>query len=110
VGEDGVPVLCEIASRAGGLAIPSIVAAVTGVDLHKESVLGQLGLEHSPLGPRLAASAGYVSGSYAPREIPFEWVTSTRTRGKAFEAVVTGASHAEVRSRLTELAEFLEAA
>lgn len=108
VGEDGVPVLCEIASRAGGLAIPPIVEAVTGVDLHKESVLGQLGLEHSPLGPRRPVSAGYVSGAFTPREIPFEWVTSTRTRGRAFEAVVDGASHSEVRTRLAELSRFLE--
>jgi len=54
--------LCEVASRAGGMGHVPTFAAVTGVDLNAASLLGQLGLDgHARPAHRLreAAFAGF---------------------------------------------------
>jgi ATP-grasp domain len=59
---EGDLLLCEVASRAGGMGHAPTFAAVTGVDLNAASLLGQLGLDR-PERPahrlREAAFAGF---------------------------------------------------
>ncbi|HEX6685582.1 MAG TPA: hypothetical protein VF062_22595 [Candidatus Limnocylindrales bacterium] len=120
LGAEGVPMLCEIATRTGGLGIPAMVEAVTGINLRRESLLGQLGLEPAPLSPRKSISSGYLAmpaGSgkpaAAPESIPFEWVVQQAIRNRSgsgivMQATVIGATRLEVRSRLAELASWWE--
>lgn len=119
------PVLCEISCRAGGLGVPATVEAATGINLRRETVLGQLGLPASPLSSGRIVSSGYIAmparaGKLvaAPQSIPFDWVVSPVVRGRAgavysdaraaaqivMQAAVVGSSRREVRSRLDELA------
>lgn len=122
---DSRPVLCEISSRVGGLGVPSMVEAASGINLRRETMLGQLGLPPTPLFPARVSSSGYVAmparaGKLvaAPDAVPFDWAVSPQVRGRAgatysearaardivMQATVVGSSRREVRSRLNELA------
>jgi glutathione synthase/RimK-type ligase-like ATP-grasp enzyme len=122
---DGAPVLCEISSRTGGLGVPAMVEAVTGINLRRETMLGQLGLPPTPFSPVRLGSSGYLAmparaGKLvsAPPSIPFDWVVAPQLTGRAgavysearagadivMQATVVGSAQAEVRSRLEELA------
>lgn len=119
------PVLCEISCRAGGLGVPAMVEAATGINLHRETMLGQLGLPASPLPAARLVSSGYRAvparaGKLvaAPPSVPFDWTVSSQIRARAgavysdaraaadivMLATVAGSSRREVRSRLDELA------
>ena len=123
--EDSVPVLCEISSRVGGLGVPAMVEAASGINLRRETMLGQLGLPGTPLPSARLGSSGYVAMparagklAFAPETIPFDWVVSPEVSGRAgavysearagadivMQAAVVGSSRREVRSRLEELA------
>jgi hypothetical protein len=101
-----------------------MVEAATGINLHRETMLGQLGLpgtlpraRHRPSG-YLAMPAHAGKLVTAPESVPFEWAVSSRVRGRAgatysevraasdivMQATVVGSSRDEVRSRLDELA------
>jgi len=122
---DSAPVLCEISCRAGGLGVAAMVEAATGINLRRETVLGQLGLAASAPSPMRLFSSGYLAvparaGKLvsAPSCVPFDWVVSPLLRGRAgavysdaraaaeivLQAAVVGSSRHEVRSRLDELA------
>ena len=62
IGEDNVPVLCEIASRAGGALIAEAYESVFGIQLARESLRAQCGSElalaYQPAAP--AAATGWV--------------------------------------------------
>lgn len=64
--DGGEPVLSEIACRHGGGGFPEMIEALTGLDLRRESLLGQLALEHSPLGHRRHGSSGFVMRAGRP--------------------------------------------
>ena len=112
--DGAVPVLCEISCRVGGLGVAAMVEAATGLNLRRETVLGQLSLPPSPLSPARPASSGYLAmpasaGKLvsAPESIPFDWVVSSTIRAGAdivLQATVVGSTRREVRSRLDELA------
>jgi biotin carboxylase len=73
----GTPVLCEIASRAGGGPIAEVYERCFGVDLAKEGLRAQCGsaltLDHQPAGP--AAPFGWIlfaagHGTFVPPAEP----------------------------------------
>lgn len=119
------PVLCEIGCRTGGGAITPMVEAVTGVNLRRESVRGQLGLDGAPPSSGRRTSSGFVvvppgEGTLvrAPDRIPFDWVVagSSHARpgarpGRARKltdhvllAAVVGRDRRQVRERIDALA------
>ncbi|WP_162908136.1 hypothetical protein [Allorhizocola rhizosphaerae] len=57
---DGEPTLAEIACRHGGDGSVELLLALAGLDLRRESLLGQLGLPPTPIGQRLHGSSGYT--------------------------------------------------
>jgi hypothetical protein len=102
-----------------------MVEAASGIDLRRETMLGQLGLPPTPFAPARVSSSGYVAmparaGKLvaAPQAVPFDWAVSPQVRGRAgatytearaardivMQATVVGSSRREVRSRLNELA------
>jgi hypothetical protein len=119
------PVLCEISCRAGDLGVPVMVEAATGINLRRETLLGQLGLAPSPVAAVRSTSSGYLAmparaGKLvtAPKSIPFDWTVSWQVTARAgavyseagaaadivMQATVAGSSRREVRSRLDEVA------
>ncbi|MEU6084346.1 hypothetical protein [Streptomyces sp. NPDC047108] len=131
VGDDGAPVLCEIASRAGGGPIAETYERAFGVHLAKEGLRAQCGLELSAdtgLGAP-AETYGWISlppgtGRFEPPAgpcpVPGVHLTVHLEVGavgegmrhavdSAAHAVVTGASEAEVSNRLEELARWWHA-
>ncbi len=121
---DGRPVLCEIASRAGGGGIAGTYERAFGVQLAREGLRGQCGseltLRHQPRGPQ--SSYGWLvippgHGTFAPPpgpcpvpgvELTVDLAAGTRGHGlshaaeSAARALVSGATPDEVRGRIDE--------
>ncbi|MBK8802751.1 MAG: ATP-grasp domain-containing protein [Fibrobacteres bacterium] len=81
VQSDGLPVLMEIAPRAGGCSIPHLAKLSTGVDLTEASILAAIGQECKMVGPasgkRFLASyqiSSLVQGVFRALEIDPEFL------------------------------------
>ncbi|HEU5333013.1 MAG TPA: hypothetical protein VFU73_09620 [Actinocrinis sp.] len=119
------PVLCEIGCRTGGGGITPMVEAVTGVNLRRESVRGQLGLDGSAPSSERRTSSGFVvvppgEGTLvrAPDRMPFDWVVAGSIHGRpgarpgrarkltdhVLLAAVVGRDRRQVRERIDALA------
>jgi hypothetical protein len=122
IGSDGRPILCEIASRAGGPPIPDAYRAAFGVHLSREALRAQCGSDltvaRQPQAPEPAS--GWIQfppqhGRFMPPAsscpIPGVDLAITMTSGAesagvsdlddmAASAIVTGSSAAQVRQRI----------
>lgn len=122
---DGTPVLCEIASRAGGALIADVYERTFGVHLAREGLRSQCGspltLDRQPDAP--AAQAGWIlfppgRGAFVPpsgpcpvpgAELTVRLKAGTERQGvrnatdAAADALVTGSSAEEVRERLDQV-------
>ncbi|MFG2196046.1 acetyl-CoA carboxylase biotin carboxylase subunit family protein [Streptomyces sp. NPDC048639] len=125
VGDDGVPVLCEIACRAGGGPIATTYERAFGVHLAKEGLRAQCGLDLTldvqPKAPEeacgwvvLPPGTGRFQPPAEPCPVPGVHLTvhlepGTRSEGMrhavdaAADAVVIGDTEEEVHNRLEEL-------
>ncbi|MFH9584472.1 acetyl-CoA carboxylase biotin carboxylase subunit family protein [Streptomyces luteogriseus] len=127
----GEPVLCEIASRAGGALIAEVYERAFGVQLAKEGLRAQCGselvLDHQPSGPE--AILGWIllppgHGSFVPppgpcpvpgAELAVKLAAGTRREGvehavdAAAEALVRAGSAEEVLKRMAEVTEWWHA-
>ena len=122
IGADGRPVLCEIASRAGGALVPQVYERAFGVHLSKESLRAQcacdLTLCQQPQAPE--PSSGWIlfptqRGRFVPpaESCPIPGVSLTITREPGMDsagfsqiddvaacAVVSAETAAQVRERI----------
>ncbi|MYV45652.1 ATP-grasp domain-containing protein [Streptomyces sp. SID2888] len=122
---DGEPVLCEIASRAGGALIAEVYERAFGVQLAKEGLRAQCGsdltLDHQPAAP--AGLLGWLllpigHGTFVPPaescpvpgvELEVKLAAGTRRDGvehatdAAAEALVHAETAGEVRKRMAEV-------
>lgn len=128
IGEDGVPVLCEIASRAGGALIAETYERGLGIQLAREGLRAQCGsplaLECQPTAP--SAAIGWLllapgHGRFVPPAEPcpvpgidLELLLEAGTPRQGVEHVADAAAHAfiqaegaeQVRARLDELTDW----
>ncbi len=131
IGADGVPVLCEIASRAGGGLIAEAYERAFGVQLAREGLRAQCGsalaLDHQPTAP--AATEGWIflpfgHGAFSPPAgrcpVPGSEVVSMLEAGAIGEGVravtdaaarvfVRAGTVEEVHKRLAEVADWWQA-
>ncbi|MFG2528930.1 acetyl-CoA carboxylase biotin carboxylase subunit family protein [Streptomyces sp. NPDC048516] len=128
IGVDAVPVMCEIASRAGGALVADVYERAFGIHLAREGLRAQCGadlaLTHQPVAPDPAA--GWVllppgHGSFAPpaepcpvpgAELNLLLKAGAQRQGvqHAVDAAATALVHAgtaeEVRKRMAGLMEW----
>ncbi|WP_405683805.1 acetyl-CoA carboxylase biotin carboxylase subunit family protein [Streptomyces sp. NBC_00057] len=128
---DGEPVMCEIASRAGGALIAEVYERAFGVQLAKEGLRAQCGsdltLDHQPAAPAgllgwLLLPAGH--GTFVPPaescpvpgvELEVKLAAGTRRDGvehatdAAAEALVHAGTAEEVRKRMAEVTKWWHA-
>ncbi|MFE7778556.1 acetyl-CoA carboxylase biotin carboxylase subunit family protein [Streptomyces sp. NPDC057445] len=128
IGQDGVPVLCEIGSRAGGALVAETYESAFGIHLAREGLRAQCGadlaLDAQPAAP--ATAVGWIllppgHGTFVPPAepcpVPGAEVTTLLEPGTqrhgvehvtdaAASALVRAGTAESVRRRLTELTEW----